>query len=143
MKKSLFATSSLLLALFLFSCTGKNKEPEVVYQYEEKTNQLSPELREKIGDWAEEGSDCFGILALIDGDGVMQEGAVIKARILRFKGDSVKMKSLESIQLREVEGCTQMGIGRGDTWWETEGDVYQSAEEAQAHLEKALNGVTL
>lgn len=129
-----------MLALML-SCSG-NKKPDVVYNYEEKTTELSDALRQKIGSWAEEGMDCYGILALIDNQGVIQEGSVIKARILQFNGDSVKMRSLESRKLREVEGCDQMGISRGDTWWETEGDVFRTAEEAQAKLNKALSGVS-
>jgi hypothetical protein len=126
--------------ILVVSCSGK-KEPEVVYEYQEKTYELSDELQQKIGSWAEEGMSCFGILALVDKEGVIQEGSVIRARILRFNGDSVKMRSLESKQLREVEGCDQMGISRGETWWETAGDIYRTEEEAQAQLDEALSKV--
>lgn len=127
--------------ILVVSCSG-NKDPEVVYEYQEKTYELSDELQEKIGSWAEEGMSCYGILALVDKEGVIQEGSVIKARILRFNGDSVKMRSLESKQLREVEGCDQMGISRGETWWETEGDIYRTEEEAKARLDEALSKVS-
>jgi len=127
--------------ILVVSCSGK-KEPEVVYEYQEKTYELSDELQEKIGSWAEEGMSCYGILALVDKEGVIQEGSVIRARILRFNGDSVKMRSLESKQLREVEGCDQMGISRGETWWETAGDIYRTEEEAQAQLDEALSKVS-
>jgi len=127
--------------ILVVSCSGK-KEPEVVYVYQEKTYELSDELQEKIGSWAEEGMSCYGILALVDKEGVIQEGSVIRARILRFNGDSVKMRSLESKQLREVEGCDQMGISRGETWWETAGDIYRTEEEAQAQLDEALSKVS-
>lgn len=134
----LIAIATLLL---LVSCAGK-KEPDVVYEYQEKQNELSAELQEQIGSWAEEGMSCYGILALVDKEGVIQEGSVIRARILRFNGDSVKMRSLESKQLREVEGCDKMGISRGETWWETAGDVYQTEEEAQAKLDEALSKIS-
>lgn len=135
---TLIAFAAMILVV---SCSG-NKDPEVVYEYQEKTYELSDELQEKIGSWAEEGMSCYGILALVDKEGVIQEGSVIKARILRFNGDSVKMRSLESKQLREVEGCDQMGISRGETWWETEGDIYRTEEEAKARLDEALSKVS-
>ena len=136
-KLTLIAVMGLMI-----SCSG-NKEPKEVYEYVEKVPELSAELKEKIGDWAAEGAECYGILALIDGQGVIQEGAVIQARILRFRGDSVKMKSLTSLQLREVEGCTQMGISKGDTWWETEGDIFKTEEEAQSSLDERLGKPTV
>jgi hypothetical protein len=132
---------TFVVFILAVSCSGK-KEPEVVYEYQEKTYELSDELQEKIGSWAEEGMSCYGILALVDKEGVIQEGSVIRARILRFNGDSVKMRSLESKQLREVEGCDQMGISRGETWWETAGDIYRTEEDAQAQLDEALSKVS-
>lgn len=132
----------VLMALIIITGCAGNKEPDVVYEYVEKERRLSPELEEQIGSWAGEGMDCYGILALVDREGVMHEGAVIEARILRFNGDSVKMRSLESRKLREVEGCDKMGISRGDTWWETEGDIFRTAEEAEAKLKKALSEST-
>ncbi|MDT8430753.1 MAG: hypothetical protein RQ746_04385 [Bacteroidales bacterium] len=139
--KNLPTLIAFVAMILVVSCSGK-KETDVVYEYQEKTYELSDELQEKIGFWAEEGMSCYGILALVDQDGVIQEGSVIKARILRFNGDSVKMRSLESKQLREVEGCDQMGISRGETWWETEGDIYRTEVEAQARLDEALSKVS-
>lgn len=136
------STLFALVALILMAGCSGNKEPDVVYEYQEKNYELSDALQKQIGSWAEEGMSCYGILALVDKEGVIQEGSVIRARILRFNGDSVKMRSLESKQLREVEGCDKMGISRGDTWWETAGDIYQTEEEAQAKLDEALSKIT-
>lgn len=142
MNKFLLHTTAVILLVAL-SCTRKPDDAGVVYEYVEKKAELSAELQEQIGSWAEEGTSCYGILALIDGEGVMQEGAVIHAKIIRFRGDSVKMKSLENIKLREVEGCDQMGIKKGETWWETEGDIYQTEEEAAEKLTAALEKLNL
>lgn len=139
--KKVSALIAFVVLIILASCAGK-KDPDVVYDYQEKKYELSDELQEKIGSWAEEGMSCYGILALVDNEGVIQEGSVIKARILRFNGDSVKMRSLVTKQLREVEGCDKMGISRGDTWWETAGDIYQTEEAAQAQLNEALSKVS-
>ncbi len=133
---------AFVLLIATASCSGK-KNSDVVYDYKEKKYELSDELKAQIGDWAEEGMDCYGILALVDKNGVIQEGSVIQARILRFNGDSVKMRSLETRNLKEVEGCDKMGISRGDTWWETAGDIYQTEEEAQTKLDEALTRVAI
>ncbi len=139
--KQLFSLLTFAVLMLLFSCSGKNKDADVIYEYVEEVPELSEELQERIGSWAEEGAVCYGLLALLDGEGVIQEGAVIKAKLLRFRGDSVKMKSLVGLKLREVEGCEKMGISRGETWWETEGDIYLTEEEAAEHLAVALDKV--
>lgn len=132
---SLIAFACLLV---IFSCTRKPDDAGVIYDYVEETEEMSDALKAKIGTWAEEGTECFGILALVDGNGEIQEGSVIKAKLLRFVGDSVKMKSLVNLKLREVEGCDKMGISRGETWWETEHDIYQTEEEAAKILAERL-----
>ena len=140
MKKNVSLVVCTLL-LVLLSCSRKPDDAGVVYEYVERDAELSEFLQDKIGGWAEEGKSCYGILALVDGQGNMVDGAVIKAKIIRFKGDSVKMRSLVDLKLREVEGCDKMGISRGQTWWETEGDIFQTEEEAQQYLGDVLGKV--
>ena len=137
--KQFLSIIAFAMLLVIFSCTRKPEDAGVKYEYNEPSTELSAELQEQIGSWAEEGTSCFGILALIDGAGVMQEGQVIKAKILRFNGDSVKMKSLVNVKLREVEGCEKMGISKGETWWETEGDIFLTEEDAAKKLAEALD----
>ena len=132
---------AVVCLLVIFSCTRKPNDAGVIYDYVEETEEMSDALKEKIGSWAEEGTHCYGILALLDAEGAIQEGSVIKAKLLRFNGDSVKMKSLVNIKLREVEGCEKMGISKGETWWETEHDVYQTEEEAAKILAERLDGL--
>ncbi len=140
--KQLFSIFTLtVLILLVSSCSGNKKESDVVYEYVEESAQLSDFLKERIGDWAMEGSNCYGILALLDKEGNIQEGAVIKAKIVRMKSDSIKMKSLVDVRLREVVGCDKLGISKGETWWETEGDIFLKEEDARAHLEKVLASV--
>ena len=141
--KQVLSIIGFSLMLVLFSCSGKPKDADVIYNYVEEIPALSDELQERIGSWAEQGANCYGILALVDGNGVIQEGAVIKAKIIRFKGDSVKMKSLVGIQLREVEGCDKLGIAKGATWWETEGDIFLTEAEAAEQLAMALDKVNI
>jgi len=140
MKKTV-AFISIVLIITSFGCKNENKNSsEGDYTYVEKSQKMSDALEKKIGSWAEQGSDCYGILALTDGQGMVQDGAVIKAKILMFKGDSVKMKSMVDIKLKEVEGCNKMGISKGQTWWETEGDIFRTEEEASEYLSTVLSG---
>ncbi len=141
--KHLFSLIVLAFFALLISCNSGNKsDSDEIYEYVEETIDLNDLLTERLGDWGENGAICYGILALIDTDGIFQEGAVIKAKIMRIKSDSVKMKSLENINLREVVGCDKLGISKGETWWETEGDLFLDKESADAFLAKALIDAT-
>ncbi len=137
--KQFLSLVAFSLLLVLFSCSGKNKDAGVIYEYVEEIPELSEALKEQIGSWAEEGASCYGILALVDGQGEIQEGSVIKAKLIRFNGDSVKMKSMVSVKLREVEGCDKMGISKGETWWETERDIFLTEEEAAVVLAERMD----
>ena len=123
-----------VLALFISCNSSQKSDPDEIYEYVEETAELNDFLRQKIGDWAEEGEICYGVVVLVDPKGVALEGMPVKARILRIKSDSIKMKSLENINLREVEGCSQLGISNGEKWWESEGDLFRTREEAEAFL---------
>ncbi|MCF8380699.1 MAG: hypothetical protein K9H49_14090 [Bacteroidales bacterium] len=137
--KNVFSLLTIAVFAFLISCNSNNKaNSEEIYEYVEESAELNEQLSKRVGDWIEEGLTCYGILAIIDGNGVMQEGQVIKAKVIRIKSDSIKMKSLEDINLREVEGCNKLGISNGETWWETEGDLFKTMEEAEDFLTKAL-----
>ena len=139
--KHLLSIGAFTLLLFLFSCNGKNKDSDIVYEYVEEVPELSKFLQDKIGSWAEEGKVCYGLLAMIDDKGIIQNGAVIKAKIIRINGDSLKMKSLSNLSLGEAQGCDKMGISKGQTWWETEGEIFLEEEKASAYLAEKLEKV--
>ncbi len=137
--KQLFSILFLLVTTLLISCNpSSSKKPDSAYNYKEENIVLNEKLQQRIGDWAEEGKVCYGLVVLVNPQGVYEDGAVVKARIQRIKSDSVKMKSLETINLAEVEGCSKMGISAGDTWWETEGDLFQTREDAEKYLSGIL-----
>lgn len=135
--KHLFSILTFSVFALFISCNSSNKSnPDEIYEYVEETAELNDFLKQKIGDWAEEGVICYGVVVLIDSDGTAKDGAPVKSRILRIKSDSIKMKSLEDINLSEFSGCDKIGISRGEKWWETEGDLFNSLEEAEAFLSK-------
>ncbi len=128
-----------LSLIFLFSCNSQKKSNEVAsYKYEEKKIEMSAELRSKTPEWVVEGKICYGLVVQIDENKKQIKGKVIKAKVIQIQKDAIKMKALESVNLMEVEGCTKMGLNKGDSWDEKQGDFYLTKEEAINAL-KAMN----
>lgn len=135
--KHLLSILTFSIILILIGCNESNKPTnDETYQYVEETIELNDYLKQKIGDWAEKGVICYGIVALQNTDGTLKYGKPVKSKILRIKTDSIKMKSLEKINLAEKKGCDKIGISYGDTWWESEGDIFKTRDEAEAFLKK-------
>ncbi len=133
--KKLISVVILLFAFSLSGCNSKGKsDKEVTYEYQEVDVDLNAELKARIGSWAKQGIECYGVLVALDGDGLPRVGMPIKAKIVRIKKDQIKMKSLANVNFGPQQGCTKMGISSGETWWETEGDLFQTKEEAEAFL---------
>lgn len=123
----------LVLTIAISGCNSPGEE-NVTYEYNAADTELSAELRAKIGDWAQEGVDCYGVVVGLDANGISQNGVPVKAKIVRIKKDKIKMKALETINIGPEEGCSKMGITYGQTWWELEGDLFQTIEEAEVFL---------
>ena len=127
----------LLLAFSLSGCNSDGKsDKEESYDYSESNAELNAELKAKIGDWLKQGVECYGVLVALDGDGLPQVGMPIRAKVIRIKKDQIKMKSLDNVNFGPQKGCTKMGIASGETWWEKDGDLFQTEEEAKAFLRK-------
>ena len=135
--KYLFSVLTFSVFTLFVSCnSGHKPNSDEIYEYVEETVELNDFLTQKIGDWAEEGVICYGVLVLQNSEGTIVNGAPVKSMIVRIKSDSIKMKSLEDINLSEVSGCDKLGISHGTTWWETEGDLFRNRDEAEAFLSK-------
>ncbi len=130
----------LLLALLLAGCQSKKRSEEVKnYAYQEENGSGSTSgapVRMESKPWVEEGVVCYGLVVGIDDHGRIQHGLPIKARVLELRPDSAKMKALETVSLAQVKGCSKMGLTKGDTWWEVEGDLFKTREEATAWLKE-------
>jgi hypothetical protein len=129
---------SLLLAVILMAeCKSGNRSEEIRnYAYQENSVPVNGKINKKAGDWVAEGTVCYGLITLVNTQGIILRGIPVKAKVVRIKSDSLKMKTLESASLAAVKGCTKMGLSRGETWWETEGDLFKTKEEAEAYLKK-------
>ena len=122
---------TILSLLFIFGCSSQKKSSEVAsYKYEEEKIEMSAELRGKVPDWVVEGKICYGLVVQIDEDKNPIKGKTIKAKVLQIQKDAIKMKALESVSLSEVEGCTKMGLNKGDIWDEKGGDIFLTNQDA-------------
>jgi len=140
--KKLHLTLFVLVVLVLASCGNKKVDGnEVIYEYNEESSELSPEVKERLGDWVKQGVVCYGVVVSVDENRTPILGKPVKAKVLLIKSDGIKMKAMESVTIGEGEksGCSKLGISQGETWVETEGDLFKTKEEAEAFLmEKGL-----
>jgi hypothetical protein len=126
----------LLAAIILFSCNSKNNSNEVAnYVYDEKTAELNPEMVKKIGNWINEDVICYGLIVSIDEEGNAVRGKPVKAKVVKMAGNEIKMKALESINIAKNQDCKALGIKKGTTWVETDGELFKTKEEADHYLE--------
>ncbi len=138
--KSQLLSLIFLVLLTLSSCNSQKKSNEVAsYQYEEEKVEMSAELRSIVPEWVVKGKICYGLVVQIDSNKNPIKGKTIKAKVIEIQRDAIKMKALESVSLVEVEGCTKMGLNKGDVWDEKDGDFYLTKEAAISALkEKGL-----
>ncbi|MCA1740882.1 MAG: hypothetical protein LC630_00105 [Bacteroidales bacterium] len=94
---------------------------------------LNSELQAKLGSWLKKDVECYGIVVGYFSDGSTL-GKSVKCRVVAIKSDKIKMKTIESVSLLPGEGCDKMGLAYGDTWWEEEGDIFKTREEAESYL---------
>jgi hypothetical protein len=94
---------------------------------------LNSDLEAKLGSWLKKDTECYGIVVGYFADGSTL-GKSVKCRVVAIKPDKIKMKTIESVSLLPGEGCDKMGLAYGDTWWEEEGDIFRTREEAEAYI---------
>ncbi|MFY9152025.1 MAG: hypothetical protein WAO52_08425 [Prolixibacteraceae bacterium] len=124
---------SLIFIWGIAGCGSNDKSKQIEkYKYDESANKLNDLLKKKVGSWIQEGMECYGLIIMTDKDGQLQALKEIKAMVLIIQSDKIKMKALEDASLAPKAGCTKMGITKGETWWEEEGDLFKTREEAIA-----------
>jgi uncharacterized protein YwlG (UPF0340 family) len=129
--KSIIISVAVIVAFQ--SCNSSNRSKEIEkYQYSESKVELNEMLNKKVGSWIKEGSECYGLVMMVDKDGNVQAIKELKALVLIIQNDKIKMKALEEVSLAPKAGCSKMGLSKGETWWEEEGDLFQTREEAVA-----------
>ncbi len=129
---------ALIFCAFLISSCSNSGEKSanlsaVKEQISAKETPLNPQLSEKIGNWLDKGVECYGIVVTTFQDG-RTIGKSVKSKVMSIASDRIKMKALENVSLMESIGCDKMGLSYGDTWWEKDGDLFQTREEADQYL---------
>lgn len=128
---------TLLLFLFSVSCGNTRSDQPVkasgTSSLVSSEVNLNPELQAKVGSWLVKDAECYGIVVGYFADGSTL-GKSVKCRVTAIKPDKIKMKTIESVSLLPGEGCDKMGLAYGDTWWEEEGDIFKTREEAEAYI---------
>ncbi len=127
-----------LITLSIVSCDNSKKSGEVAsYTYEEETVEMNPELKVAIPDWVEVGKICYGLVVQIDSETKEPlRGQPVRAKVVQVNENAVKMKSLESIMMAQVENCSKKLIDKGEVWDEMEGDLYLTREDAIEALKR-------
>ncbi len=129
--KSLFLLFALLAIFALAGCNSQKKSKEVAsYKYDEKKVEMSTEFRKLVPEWVKVGKICYGLVVQVDGNGKEIKGKPVKAKVVQIKRDAIIMKALERVSLVEVESCKKMGLSRGDTWEEKDGDLFLTKQDA-------------
>ena len=144
MRNSVFIGIALALLTSISSCTNRDRSKTLEqYSYKAGDVVLNEKLQGKVGEWIKEGMTCYGIVILNDENGIPQKLKEVKAKVITIQSDKIKMKSLEDIALAPVEGCSKIGIKKGETWWETDGELYQSKEAAINFIDNNYPGLRI
>jgi hypothetical protein len=129
---------SILIFLFTITSCADNQGSQAVKASEIPQQvstdvALNSELQAKLGSWLKKDVECYGIVVGYFADGSTL-GKSVKCRVVTIKPDKIKMKTIESVSLLPGEGCDKMGLAYGDTWWEEDGDIFKTREEAESYL---------
>ena len=133
--KGLMNYSLILLTAFLVVSCGNEKKNITSGTPGETAGLTTEATNVKVEEWVKKGVECYGIVILNYQDG-STTGRVVKSKVMAVREDRVKMKAIESISFSDAVGCDKLGISFGETWWETEGDIFKTQENAQAYLVK-------
>jgi len=137
MQKFISLFSLLIILSFATSCTNSRGDQKVTASETPagltSDAKLNPDLDSKLGSWLKKDVECYGIVVGYFADGSTL-GKSVKCRVVAIKPDKIKMKTIESVSLLPGEGCDKMGLSYGDTWWEEDGDIFRTREEAEAYI---------
>lgn len=130
----------LLIIISIFQgCHSGNKSKEVAgYQYKGASMKLNEKLETKIGSWVKEGMECYGVAIMSDKEGNVKVAKEIKSKVVEIQNDKIKMKALETVSLAPKVGCNKIGVTQGEIWWEEDGELFRTREEAIAFIKTKL-----
>lgn len=138
MYRFLISVSLASVLLFMTSCSGNKTGIPADNGASSKPAQtevvLNENLQKKVGSWMKKGVECYGIIVGSSKEAGKFIGKSVKCKVISIKPDKIMLKTLESVNLMKSYGCDRLGLSYGDTWWEEEGDIFKTREEADAYL---------
>ena len=139
MKSNAILLFVIISSIVIAGC-GSNPKPksaasnQTTLVQEEEDVKLNNVLQKKVGSWAKEGVECYGLVLLVRKNKIVEVGKSVKTTITRIQSDSIKVKLLEEVILAKTKDCRKLGMSTGQTWWEKEGDLFLTREEADKYL---------
>jgi hypothetical protein len=131
MKKFALVILVIILAGAIWSCGSGNKSKQIKdYKYTEEKAVLNDTVSGKVGSWIREGMICYGIALLMDRNGQPSKGYEVEVQVISIQPDLIKLKSTEELIISPVQGCTAIGMKKGEIWEEKTGELFRTREEA-------------
>lgn len=128
---------AVLISVGLSSCNSNKKSEEIAgYASPNKGVKTEAHSGNKPVGWVKEGAICYGLVVAVNKEGQHLSGKPVKAKVVGINGNEIKMKSMENVSVAEVKGCTKMGLAKGETWLEKNGDLFKTKEEAIQYLKE-------
>lgn len=124
---------AVLLVVTIGGCTSnqvQNGEPQPTGS--DSTN-TSLSAGHRFGSWVQKGVECYGLVITTQQNN-KTIGKSVRCKVIAISPGKVKLKALEDVSLAPSKGCSKLGMSYGETWWETDGDLFQTREEADKYL---------
>ncbi len=129
----------LTILVFLPSCKNRNQivsqiETKEDFFYSDKVDQLPEKYEKQLGDWLKVGTECYGVIAVVDEKDSVLNGFPIPCKVISFHSNGIKCKTTSDVFPYEEFGCNRMGVKKGENWLEEEGNLFKTEEEAIEYL---------
>ncbi|HCY40068.1 MAG TPA: hypothetical protein DHV48_01720 [Prolixibacteraceae bacterium] len=144
MKQLILIIAGIILLLYMPGC-GQSDKSKILeqYKYDESKSGSDGIITKKIGSWVKEGITCYGIVIVDDKNGIPLRIKVVHAKVISIDPDKIIMRSLENIDMSPVDGCDKFTLKKGDDWNETEGDLFQTKEDAIKFVDTYYPGLRM
>lgn len=128
----------MLIATLITGCNSEKKSEEIAnYKYNEGSSGAVSARAMQLGDFVKKDSVCYGLILVTKGkDQAPIYGKTVKAKVVDFNKDGIKMKSLENITFYPYKDCLYFQLAKGQTWIENENELFRTREEAIEYLKK-------
>lgn len=131
--KYLRLLATILLVSTIGGCTSNQVQNNESQPTSSDSTNTSPSAGHRFGSWVQKGTECYG-LVITNQQNNRTIGKSVKCKVIAISPGKVKLKALEDVSLAPSKGCNKLGMSYGETWWETEGDIFQTREEAEKYL---------